>query len=569
MVKYHEELKREEGFSLVEVLVSIFIISIVVASASAAFIFSTKSSNENELRMHALNIANETIESIRSLNFADVGTKMRHPSGVIVYGDPPGEILQEETVSRGGLNYLVKVNINWEEEAEWDLSGNAQWDYKSVRVSVTPLGDSSYHNLEQTIETYVTRDSSQPALSGSNIRVRCIRGWNTGGDIQVVQGVNAELKRGSSLLRFVSTSSKGIASFLGLNPGEYTVVVNPGARGYMLHPSESENIDFDLENGKTKSVELTLELPCSLRFILKDINSNPITSSRLPSGSKGRISILHPYPAGTTVHTDFDRVDINGEGRLSTVVNNLWPVGDGYAGRYLISDVAIENYQFLSAYINNRGSEVLWDGGFDNPGTEKVIILYFNTIPQTPAGISTSWVSGTQIESGTHRAEVSTNGHMRPLEAGVLKSSNSQDTLVLRENRTSEFYGKKIFIENKGRNSNYALVLKRRSELKLHGRDIVFRGSVNIESAATPNSNAEISLYVDTIWDTDSAIYGSGINDDNAEDSVLYGKLYLTKPLYLDDNILVDAGGYYFPHGTVLPRDINKLIPFTKENYVD
>ena len=100
--------------------------------------FSTKTTLDNEIRMNTINIANETIEKIRALPFSEVGTKFLREDGTYIDGDPAGDILQEEIRQINGIDYLVKVNINWEEQADWDLAGNAQWDYKSVRVSATP-----------------------------------------------------------------------------------------------------------------------------------------------------------------------------------------------------------------------------------------------------------------------------------------------------------------------------------------------------------------------------------------------------------------------------------------------
>ena len=61
-----ENLRKNEGFSLVEIIIAIFILSIIVASTAGAFLFSTKTTLDNEIRMNTINIANETIEKIRA-----------------------------------------------------------------------------------------------------------------------------------------------------------------------------------------------------------------------------------------------------------------------------------------------------------------------------------------------------------------------------------------------------------------------------------------------------------------------------------------------------------------------
>lgn len=563
------KLTQNGGFTLLEVLISMFILSIVVTSASVAFVYSTKQSNNNELRMNALNIANETVEYIRALPFSEVGTKYVRPDGVVISGDPPGEILQEETKQLNGVDYLVKVSINWEEEADWDLSGTAEWDYKSVYVSVTPQGSSDYHNLEQTIETYFTRDFSQPALPGSNIRIRSVKGWKLPGDsTQVIQGVNVLLASGPSAVRFVNTSSKGIASFINLVPGNYTVEIDPTSAGFMIHPNKTNTLNINLSGLTTESIEIEMEKPCAIKIKLKDLSGNPILSSHFASEADGKITLTVPYPAGNLLEALFSSSDILSDGGLpENLITNLWPVGSGYAGAYTLSNVSLDKLQFLGGYTNNGATEVVWDGKFSNPNTVKELILYFNRAPVTPAGIVSDWIENTNtLKVGSFSAVDDEND---PLEAGVVGSAVLTDTLLLEEGKTTDFNGVKIFIENVGSATTPSLYLMKDSILKLHGREIVFRGKVKSQGAAHPNADGKI--YLTTLWEDgrETAINGSSIDDDSAEDYMVYGKLYLTEPLFLNDSLVVEAGGYYFPNGTILPDDTSKLIPFTKENYVE
>lgn len=561
-------VNKNGGFSLVEVLIALFLLSIIVASASAAFVFSTKTTLDNEIRMNALNIANETIEKIRALPFSEVGTKFRTVHGTYISGDPPGDILQEEIIQLNGVNYLVKVSINWEEEADWDLSGNAEWDYKSVRVSVTPQGYSSYHKLEQTIETYVTRDSSQPALSGSNIRIRCIRGWILPDEnIKVVPGINALLLSGPSAVRFVQTSSKGIASFINLIPGNYTVQIDTTSQGYMIHPNKSSTVNINIEELATESFEVEIEKPCSLSFLLKDLGGNPILTDHLNPGSVGKISLIVPYPSGNLLEVLFISDDIDDSGMMPNLISNLWPVGDGYAGAYSLANVTLDNLQFFGGYTDNGTDEVLWNGKFNYPGETKEITLYFNVAPITPVGITTDWVDEpATIRIGLFVAE---DEDGNPLE-GVLSSNDLASTLIMPENNFSDFNALKIFVENKGTSSTPGLLIKKNSIIKLNGREIIFRGRIDVETASHPGHDGRLQLS--TTWENGretSDIYGRDIGDESTEPDRSYGKLYLEQPVYLGSNKIIDAGGYYFPSGIVLPDQSNRLIPFTKENYIE
>lgn len=568
-----ENLRKNEGFSLVEIIIAIFILSIIVASTAGAFLFSTKTTLDNEIRMNTINIANETIEKIRALPFSEVGTKFLREDGTYIDGDPAGDILQEEIRQINGIDYLVKVNINWEEQADWDLAGNAQWDYKSVRVSVTPQGNTRYSQIEQTIETYVARDSTQPALSGSNIRIRCKRGWKLPGEsLKVVQGINVLLSSGPDAIRFVQTSSKGIASFLNLTHGNHEVTVDLASKGFMIHPNqesileEMKNIEFEENKNKTVPFDLEVEEPCSLRIFLKDLAGNPIVSDRLRPDAEGKIILKVPYPADDKLEVTFSPDDIDNMGGLSEgLITNLWPVGEGYVGVYHMEDLTLDKLEFLGDYVKTGTSEELWDGRFSAPGEIKDIIVYLNIAPTTPIGITTNWVDESKaIRIGSYKA-VDDGGN--PLLGGVLKSNDLSETLIMPENSETYFNGLKLYVENSGTSTTPGLLLKKNSTLNLHGREIIFRGSIEVERVNPPATEGKI--YLSTRWEDGretSDIDGSKID---ANEDILYGKLYLSEPIYSGENIIVSAGAYYFPNGTVLPDHSSKLIPITKENYIE
>jgi len=566
-----ENLRKNEGFSLVEIIIAIFILSIIVASTVGAFLFSTKTTLDNEIRMNTINIANETIEKIRALPFSEVGTKFLREDGTYIDGDPAGDILQEEIRQINGIDYLVKVNINWEEQADWDLAGNAQWDYKSVRVSVTPQGRSRYTQFEQAIETYVARDSTHPALPGSNIRIRCKRVWSLPGEpLKVVPGISALLSSGPDAVRFVQTSSKGIASFINLTPGKYEVIMDLESSGYMIHPNQKNILNtlkkIKLEENKTQSFDLEVEKPCSLKVFLKDLAGNPIVSDRLSPDAKGKISLKVPYPVGDILEITFTPDDIDSMGGLpDDFITNLWPVGEGYVGAYYIQNVTLDKLQFLEDYVQKGANEELWDGKFSAPGETKDIIVYLNIAPTTPTGIATNWVDeSNSIRIGSYKA---VDNDDNPLLGGVLKSNVLSETLVMPENSESYFNGLNLYIENTGTSTTPGLLIKKNSTLNLHGREIIFRGSIELERATPPGEDGKI--YLSTTWEDGretSDIDGSKID---ADEDTLYGKLYLTEPIYSGNNVIISAGAYYFPNGTILPDHYSRLIGITKENYVD
>ena len=97
-------MPRSQGFTIIEVVVTTFIIGTVVTGLFGLFLLSLRSAHESERRVVAVALANERMEMIRNLPYLNVGTNG---------GIPSGNIEQTETVTRNGLSYIVKTDIRY------------------------------------------------------------------------------------------------------------------------------------------------------------------------------------------------------------------------------------------------------------------------------------------------------------------------------------------------------------------------------------------------------------------------------------------------------------------------
>lgn len=93
-----------KGFTLIEVLIAIFVIGTVVTGMFGLFTVTMRSSQDSERRIVATALANERMEMVRNLPYAEVGT---------VGGVPAGPLVQEETVMRSGGPYVVRTDIRY------------------------------------------------------------------------------------------------------------------------------------------------------------------------------------------------------------------------------------------------------------------------------------------------------------------------------------------------------------------------------------------------------------------------------------------------------------------------
>jgi len=135
-----EYIKKEvKGFTLIELMVSITIITVLIFGLYNLIILSIKISTENKAYVEATEIANQKMEQIRNLPYDQVG---------VLLGSPPGSIPQVEYVEREG-RYKINTYIKFEDDPYDGLIGsttnpdenNCGLDYKIATVIVSWQGE--------------------------------------------------------------------------------------------------------------------------------------------------------------------------------------------------------------------------------------------------------------------------------------------------------------------------------------------------------------------------------------------------------------------------------------------
>lgn len=92
----------KKAFTLVETLVGIGVFLLVSAAVYQAYVGVFKIVNASQYRIAAVNLANEQIEIIRNLPYADVG---------IVGGIPAGKVTHVQVFTRSGYNFTATTTI--------------------------------------------------------------------------------------------------------------------------------------------------------------------------------------------------------------------------------------------------------------------------------------------------------------------------------------------------------------------------------------------------------------------------------------------------------------------------
>ena len=128
-----KKIFKHNGFSLVEMLVSIGVIAILILGLYSLIVVSLHLNEDNKNFVEATEIANQKMERIRNLPYDNIG---------LIAGIPPGTIEPAETISRQGT-YAVNTYISFYDDpydGEAGLPGNddlVPTDYKIVTVKVS------------------------------------------------------------------------------------------------------------------------------------------------------------------------------------------------------------------------------------------------------------------------------------------------------------------------------------------------------------------------------------------------------------------------------------------------
>lgn len=124
-----KRISNRTGVTLVEVLVSIMIISILTLGLYSLIVLAVKITNDNKNYTSAILIANKKMEMIRNLPYDDVAT---------LGGSPPGNIPQSEIVSEYGREFTVETDVSFYDDPFDDAGTDTiPNDYKLVSITVS------------------------------------------------------------------------------------------------------------------------------------------------------------------------------------------------------------------------------------------------------------------------------------------------------------------------------------------------------------------------------------------------------------------------------------------------
>ncbi|MFZ5982444.1 MAG: prepilin-type N-terminal cleavage/methylation domain-containing protein, partial [Patescibacteria group bacterium] len=223
MKKGPGESKNLRGFTLVEAMVVVFIVAVTAVAFYSVFAVGTRYIIDSKNRLEATALANEKMETIRNLDYADIGTEE---------GIPSGEIVEEEEVFRGTRIFYVKTLVRYvddsydgtEDGSPDDAIPN---DYKSVRVKVSWDPNPETNKTVYLVSTFVPEGIEKPE-SGGTLSINVINNQGIGIPQALVHISNPS----ESVNINTATDSTGNITFVGAPGGDQNYLIEVSKSGY-------------------------------------------------------------------------------------------------------------------------------------------------------------------------------------------------------------------------------------------------------------------------------------------------------------------------------------------------
>lgn len=142
-------MNNQKGFSLIEVLAALVIITIILLSFIQVFIQTNKTSHYNNERLVIINLADATIERLKVSNFVKKkNTNLSDLSDLSDYFTS-----QPSSININGKTYTIKINASQSNDVPSNATySEANLDFVKVVVTVSAANN----KMKGVSEGYVT-----------------------------------------------------------------------------------------------------------------------------------------------------------------------------------------------------------------------------------------------------------------------------------------------------------------------------------------------------------------------------------------------------------------------------
>ncbi len=305
----------EAGFTLIELIVAMFILGIGLFATVGVVATSLVTSREARLLDKATAVANESVERYRSARFDSLALG---PDYVTYPGNSAGDVIEgspiaydasctvcephRETITRDGQAYTVTRYVV-EVDDPVDGTGGADadselTDYKRVIVTVDWEG---VRSGSHTVRTNIIRDAAKPAIEAQGLTFRV---EDELGDVIEDEGLNFPITVTlSDTTTRADETDEGIAELFGIPTGAHTCTVhqaNPEWHPFGDPAADEKTVPCNVTTGSVTLVETRW----TISACTTTANTGPATitvSEQSGTAIAGAEVTLTPSGGGTSI----------------------------------------------------------------------------------------------------------------------------------------------------------------------------------------------------------------------------------------------------------------------------
>lgn len=270
------KINKSRGFTLIEMLVGLFIFGLLVSGSLGAYAVLTKSVKLAREKTILASLASSYMELVRNLPYADVGTINGNPKGKLA------DYTNAISVQMEGFSYKIYYEVTYiDDPADGTIGGDpndpSPADYKQVKMNVQNIFTGASANFLTTV--------SPKGLEGiQNAGAIRVRVFNSTG--QAVPDADIHIQHPTSSPAIIldrKSDSQGEWTEVGLPAAvnNYRIVVTkPGYSTDQTYPITSLNPnpskpDVTVVNGQVSEISFSIDLLANLTIrTLNDLCQN-------------------------------------------------------------------------------------------------------------------------------------------------------------------------------------------------------------------------------------------------------------------------------------------------------
>jgi hypothetical protein len=235
MISKRTKNRRNQGVSLIEAVIGITVFIIISVGVYEAYRSMYAIIGVTRQKITAIALANEQLEIVRNLPYADVGIKD---------GIPAGKILHEQDVVRAGVSFKVLTTVrNIDDPFDGTIGGEpndlSPADYKLVQIDVGCPSCKQFQNF--FLATYVSPRGLEMSSTNGAILVKVFDA-----DGKPIEGASVEIK--NSLANPVidildTTNNEGSLTVIDVPPGNEAYEISVTKNGYSSEKTYATTIE--------------------------------------------------------------------------------------------------------------------------------------------------------------------------------------------------------------------------------------------------------------------------------------------------------------------------------------